>query len=73
MAVMRPTWQVADFDCFIEYTLPSAQTIEDIMTDPEWLEAVGDQVDWVDTDRALLSLGFHTQYVAEGKVVDLTR
>jgi hypothetical protein len=73
MAVVRPTWQVADFDCFIEYTLPSAQSIEDIMGDPEWIEAVGDQEEWVDVEKALVCLGFHTEYVFEGRVVDRTQ
>ena len=69
MASVHPTWQVADYDCIIEYTLPSAETIEAVMTDAEWIEALQDQVDWVDTSRALVSLGYHTQYFSEGKVV----
>ncbi len=73
MAILRPTWQVADFDCFIEYTLPSAQTIENIMTDPEWIDVLQDQEDWVDTSRSLLSLGYHTQYFSEGKAINLSQ
>ncbi|KAF2799402.1 hypothetical protein K505DRAFT_265852 [Melanomma pulvis-pyrius CBS 109.77] len=71
MAFLHPTWEVADYDCLIEYTLPSAQTIENVMTDPEWIEAVQDQEDWVDTSKALLSLGYHTQYLSEGKAINL--
>lgn len=41
------------------------------MVDPEWLEIVQDQVDWVDTSRALVSLGYYTQYISEGEVVSL--
>ncbi|KAF2648586.1 hypothetical protein K491DRAFT_612508 [Lophiostoma macrostomum CBS 122681] len=71
MAVARPTWQVADYDCIIEYTGPSAQTIQQIMIDPEWIEVCQDQEDWVDTSRALVSLGYHTQYLSKGKVMNL--
>jgi hypothetical protein len=71
MAMLRPTWKIADYDCFIEYTLPGPQTIEAIMTDPEWIEAVSDQEDWVDTSKALLSLGYHTQYLDQGKPMNL--
>lgn len=71
MASLRPTWEVADYDCLIEYTLPSAQTIENVMTDPEWIEAVQDQEDWVETSKSLLSLGYHTQYLTEGKAINL--
>ncbi|PVH94897.1 hypothetical protein DM02DRAFT_660625 [Periconia macrospinosa] len=71
MAVVNPTWEVADYDCIIEYTLPSIQTIGNIMQDPQWIEAVADQKDWVQIPKALLSLGYHTQYVSEGKVLNL--
>ena len=70
MAVVHPTWQVADYDCFIEYTLPDVQTIGNVMADPEWIEAVADQIDWVDTSRSLVSVGYHTQYIADRKVID---
>ena len=73
MVFLHPTWQVADYDCLIEYTLPSAQTIENVMTDPEWIEAVQDQEDWVDTSKALLSVGYHTQYLSDGKVINLPK
>lgn len=71
MAFIRPTWEVADYDCLIEYTLPSAQTIENIMADPEWVEVLQDQEDWVDISKSLLSLGYHTQYISEGKTINL--
>jgi hypothetical protein len=71
MAAVHPTWEVADHDCTIEYTLPGVKTIENMMADPEWHEAVKDQVDWVDTSKALLSLGYHTQYLSEGKTINL--
>ena len=70
MATVQPTWEIADYDCIIEYTLPNPQVIENVQTDPEWLEAVADQVDWVETSKALLSLGYHTQYLSEGQVLD---
>ena len=73
MAIAQPTWQVADYDCIIEYTLPDTHTIMSVMTDPEWAEAVKDQVDWVDTSKALLSLGEHTQYLHEGEIVDVAK
>ena len=69
MAVIHPTWQVADYDCFIEYTLPDVHTIGNVMTDPEWIEAVADQEDWVDTSRLLLSVGHHTHYLSDGQVI----
>ncbi len=73
MAVARPTWDVADYDCIIEYTVPNEKTIETAMFDPEWIEACSDQEDWVDTPKALLSLGYHTQYFSEGKAINLSQ
>ncbi|PVH91990.1 hypothetical protein DM02DRAFT_677767 [Periconia macrospinosa] len=66
---VNPTWEVADYDCFIEYTLPSVDTITNVMGDPEWIEAVSDQYDYVDVTKALLSVGTHTQYLAGGNVL----
>jgi hypothetical protein len=70
MATLHPTWEVADYDCFIEYILPNPHVIENVQTDAEWLNAVADQEDWVDTSKSLLSLGYHTQYLSEGQVLD---
>ncbi|KAI1383553.1 uncharacterized protein F4822DRAFT_80400 [Hypoxylon trugodes] len=71
---VRPTWEFADFDCFIEYSLPDIQTIRNIMADPGWHAAVKDQEDWVDTTKALVSLGYSTPYLLEtGEVVNLPK
>jgi hypothetical protein len=71
---IRPTWDVADFDCFIEYTIPNVQTIKNVMSDPEWLDAIKDQDEWVDTSRALVSLGYSTPYLLEtGEVVNMQK
>ncbi|CRG92520.1 hypothetical protein PISL3812_09581 [Talaromyces islandicus] len=68
---IQPSWEFADFDLFIEYTMPSMQTIRDIMADPDWHEAIKDQDDWVDTTRALLSIGHSTPYIVHGEVVNM--
>lgn len=70
---IRPSWDFADFDCFIEYTLPDVETIKKIMADPEWLIAVKDQEDWVQLSKALVSLGHSTPYVLNGKPVNLPK
>lgn len=67
---VRPTWDFADFDCFIEYTLPNAEVIKNIMSDPDWAVALKDQDDWVDVPKALVSLGYSTTYVKDGKAVN---
>ncbi|KAM3086804.1 hypothetical protein ACMFMG_000925 [Clarireedia jacksonii] len=69
----RPTWNFADYDCVIEYTLPSVQSIGNIMSDPDWEEkALKDQENWVDMSRALVSVGFYTPYLVEsGEVVNI--
>jgi len=71
---IRPTWDVADFDCFIEYTVPDIQTIKNVMSDPEWLDVIKDQDEWVDTSKALVSLGYSTPYLLEtGEVVNMAK
>lgn len=47
------------------------QTIRDIIADPDWNEAIKDQDDWVDTTRALLSIGHSTPYLVNGEAVNM--
>ncbi|KAJ5404549.1 Dimeric alpha-beta barrel [Penicillium cosmopolitanum] len=68
---LRPTWDFAECDCFIEYTLPDVETIKNIMSDPEWQIAVKDQDQWVDVPRAFVSLGYSTTYLQHGKPVNI--
>ncbi|KAH7310704.1 hypothetical protein B0I35DRAFT_514724 [Stachybotrys elegans] len=69
---LKPAWQFADFDCFLEYIIPDVQAIQNVMMDPDWPEAIRDQEDWVDTSRALVSLGYLTPYLLKtGEVVNM--
>ncbi|KAI0118031.1 EthD domain-containing protein [Hypoxylon sp. NC0597] len=71
---MRPTWDFADFDCVIEFSIPDVQAIRNVLADPEWAAAVKDQEDWVDTSKALVSLGYSTPYLLEtGEIVNLSK
>ncbi|KAJ2993414.1 hypothetical protein NUW58_g1850 [Xylaria curta] len=68
----RSGWDVADFDCFIEYTLEDVKNIAEILSDPDWAKSVEHQDDWVDTSRALMSVGYITPYLLEsGEVVNV--
>jgi hypothetical protein len=74
MIERRPTWSFADFDCFIEYTLPSLECVAKVMDDPEWPNAVADEPEWVDTSRALCSVGYVTPYLLKtGEVVNMAK
>ncbi|RYP30211.1 hypothetical protein DL767_006358 [Monosporascus sp. MG133] len=71
---LRSSWDFADFDCFIEYTIPDVQAIKNVMSDPDWQAATKDQGDWVDTTKALVSLGYSTPYLLEtGEVVNMPK
>ncbi|TVY16905.1 hypothetical protein LARI1_G007191 [Lachnellula arida] len=64
----------ADFDCFLEYTIPDVQVVKNVMSDPDWQEAIKDQDDWVDMTKALVSLGHSTPYLLEtGEVVNMPK
>jgi len=74
MGPLRPSWDFADFDFFIEYTIPDMQAVQNVMTDPDWPAAIKDQDDWVDTTKALVSLGYSTPYLLEtGEVVNMPK
>ncbi|KAK8122210.1 hypothetical protein PG984_010880 [Apiospora sp. TS-2023a] len=70
---IRPTWDVADYDCVIEYILPDMECIQKVMTDPDWQTSVKDQDQWVDVPKALVSLGHHVPYLVEGEVVNMPK
>lgn len=71
---LRPGWEFADFDCVIEYLVKDMQSINNAMSDPEWLEITKDQDDWVDMSRALVTIGSETPYLLEtGEIVNLPK
>lgn len=73
MSKKRTGWDFADFDCFIKCTLPRVEAIEAITADPDWPKALVDEGKWVDTSRALASLGQITPYLLRtGEVVNLS-
>ncbi|EMR69404.1 hypothetical protein UCREL1_3588 [Eutypa lata UCREL1] len=74
MGKFRPTWDFADFDCVLEYTIPNMQVIKNVMSDPDWSAAIKGQEDWVDTTKTLVSLGFSTPFLLEtGEVVNMAK
>ncbi|GAW13746.1 hypothetical protein ANO14919_031350 [Xylariales sp. No.14919] len=74
MEKFRPTWNFADFDCFIEYTITDLQVIKNVISDPDWPKAIENQDDWVDTTKALLSVGYSTPYLLKtGEVVNMPK
>lgn len=74
MSKVRPSWDFADYDCFLEYTIPNMQSIQKVMADPGWAVALQDQEEWVDTSKALVSVGYHTPYLLEtGEVVNIPK
>jgi hypothetical protein len=74
MSKMRPSWNFADYDCFLEYTIPNMQAIQNVMSDSDWTTAVKDQEEWVDTSKALVYIGHYTPYLLEtGEIVNMPK
>ncbi|KAI1328159.1 hypothetical protein F5Y16DRAFT_369570 [Xylariaceae sp. FL0255] len=74
MIKMRPTWDFAEYDFVIEYTIPDMAAIGSVLQDPEWHAAVADQDQWVDTSKALVSVGYATPYLLQtGEIVNVPR
>ncbi|KAH9905412.1 hypothetical protein F4778DRAFT_729915 [Xylariomycetidae sp. FL2044] len=68
----RAAWDYADFDCFIEYTLRDVKNIGEFLADPDWAKSIEHQEDWVDTSKALMSIGYITPYLLEsGEAVNV--
>ncbi|KAK5632126.1 hypothetical protein RRF57_007840 [Xylaria bambusicola] len=73
MEKTRPTWDVADYDRIIEYTLSDMQVIPKVVSDPDWRAAIANEKADVDTKKALLSVGYSPPYLLEiGEAVNLS-
>jgi hypothetical protein len=70
----RPTWEFADYDCIIEYTFRDMEIVKKAMSDPDWVEGVlKGQEEWVDVQKALVSVGYCTPYLlSNGDVVNMS-
>lgn len=64
---IRPGWEFADYDCIIEYIFPGMETINNLLSDPEWHATLKDQDNWVDVPKATVSLGHRTVYMENGE------
>ncbi len=50
------------------------EVIKNVMSDPDWPAAIKDQNDWVDSTKALVSLGYSTPYLLPtGEVVNMAK
>lgn len=48
--------------------------IKEVMSDPDFLFSIKDQDEWLDTSKALVSLGYYTPYLLEsGEVVNMSK
>ncbi|EED17397.1 conserved hypothetical protein [Talaromyces stipitatus ATCC 10500] len=55
-----------------EYLMPDQQAMANMLADPEWHASVKDQEKFVDTSKALLSVGYAIPYLTEsGEVLNL--
>ncbi|KAK2599134.1 hypothetical protein QQS21_005395 [Conoideocrella luteorostrata] len=70
LSKINPTWDFAEYDCLIEYILPSTDSIEAVTGDPDWAVAVANQNEWVDVPRALVSVGYTMTYLMDGNIAN---
>ncbi|KAK8022410.1 hypothetical protein PG993_013177 [Apiospora rasikravindrae] len=70
----RAGWDCVDFDCFIEYVLPSVETMHAVTADPDCPAALKGEDKWLDTSRALASMGRITPYLLRtGELVNMAK
>ncbi|KUL85917.1 hypothetical protein ZTR_06349 [Talaromyces verruculosus] len=74
MIKLRPTWDYADYDCIIEYLMPSPEAMTNMQQDPGWHASIKDQEKWVDVSRALLTVGYAVPYLTEsGEIMNMSK
>lgn len=73
MAKYRPTWDVGDFDCILEYWFYDIKALENMVADPDRAsKAVKDEDKWCDLSRSTVHIGYDTPFLLEtGETVNL--
>lgn len=62
---------LADFDCFSQVIFKSVEDYKRIKEDPWYKEhLVGDHENFADTKRSMMTIGWVSEFVNEGHVVD---
>ncbi|KAH8807226.1 EthD domain-containing protein [Xylogone sp. PMI_703] len=62
---------LADFDCFSQVVFKSVDDYKKMKDDPWYKEhLVGDHEKFADTKRSMMTIGWITEYIRDGEVVD---
>ncbi|KAE8160931.1 hypothetical protein BDV40DRAFT_313403 [Aspergillus tamarii] len=71
--VVRPGWSIDDHDVSISIYVPNPETLQAIITDPEFQSLVAGEDDILDQARARVTAGWEEVFIEDGKIVDMER
>ena len=64
-------FNLADFDCFSQVTFKSIDDYKRLREDPWYREKIaGDHVNFADTHRSMMTIGWVTEFIDHGKLVE---
>ena len=67
----RQMANVADFDCFSQVVFKSVDDYKRMKLDPWYKEhLVGDHERFADTQKSMMTIGWITEFIRDGEVVD---
>lgn len=62
---------LAGFDCFSQVVFKSVEDYRRMKEDPWYKQhLMGDHVEFADTERSVMTIGWVTEFVRDGEVVD---
>ncbi|KAB8276137.1 hypothetical protein BDV30DRAFT_235974 [Aspergillus minisclerotigenes] len=70
---VRPGWSIDDHDVSISVYVPSPETLQAIVTDPEFQSLIAGEDEILDQTRAHVTAGWEEVFIEDGKTVDVER
>ncbi|KAL4892448.1 hypothetical protein BDV59DRAFT_202586 [Aspergillus ambiguus] len=70
---LRPGWSIDDHDIAVSVYVPDPETLQAIITDPEFQGLVAGEDHILGQERATVTAGREEVFVDEGKIVDIER
>ncbi|GAB1196792.1 hypothetical protein APSETT444_006069 [Aspergillus pseudonomiae] len=70
---VRPGWSIDDHDVSISVYVPDPETLQAIVTDPEFQSLIAGEDEILDQTRAHVTAGWEEVFIENGKIVDIER
>ncbi|KAL9111100.1 MAG: hypothetical protein Q9227_004363 [Pyrenula ochraceoflavens] len=68
--VIQSGWEIADYDISVSFYVRTTDTMQAVITDPDFQALMAEDDTYLLTDKAKLTAGFEEVFVEDGKVLE---